>query len=52
MIKTDRTENRELYNAAGVLQIETMGDEMDISQFAKGIYFLKCGTAVKKIVVE
>jgi hypothetical protein len=51
-IKTAWTGMRKLYNAAGVLQIATMGDEMDISQFAKGIYFLKCGTAVKKVVVE
>jgi len=52
MIKTAWTGKRELYDAAGVLQSDTMGDEMDISQFAKGVYFLKCGDSVRKVTID
>lgn len=43
---------RLLYNAVGQLLYYTYGDYMDLSTYAKGIYYFKCGTIVVKVVLE
>ena len=43
---------RELYNSVGQLLFSTKENEIDVSKYSKGIYYLKCGNAVKKVVIE
>ncbi|MBL7766411.1 MAG: T9SS type A sorting domain-containing protein [Chitinophagaceae bacterium] len=51
-IKTNSKEKRMLYNAIGQLLYETDANEMYISGYTKGLYYIKVGSAVSKIVVE
>ncbi|MBA3666023.1 MAG: T9SS type A sorting domain-containing protein, partial [Bacteroidetes bacterium] len=52
----ERSANIELYNVNGALvySVKCMNNkqEIDLSKFQNGIYFLRCGTSVKKIVKE
>jgi hypothetical protein len=43
---------KELYNAVGQLIFSTKADEIDVSHFAKGVYYLKCGILTRKVIIE
>ena len=51
-IKTESKKERELYNSIGQLLLTTFKNEIDVSEMARGIYYLKVGNAVKKVVIE
>jgi hypothetical protein len=51
-IKTEKKEQRELHNSLGQLLFTTKENEMNISQLAKGVYYLKIGTLTKKVIIE
>ncbi len=51
-ISTENKNSRELYNSMGQLLYSTNSDIINISHYTKGIYYIKCGTAVKKLIVE
>lgn len=42
----------QLYNSVGQLILSTKENEIDVSRFAKGIYYLKFKNAVKKVIIE
>ncbi len=43
---------RELYNSIGRLVFTTLKNEIDVSNYAKGMYYLKVGEQVKKITIQ
>ena len=43
---------KELYNSVGQLIISTYSNEIDVSGYSKGVYYLKCGRYIRKLVVE
>jgi hypothetical protein len=43
---------KELYNSVGQLVVSTKENEMDVSVLSSGVYYLKCGSFTKKIIVE
>jgi hypothetical protein len=43
---------KEFYNSLGQLLFTTKRDIIDVSAYAKGIYYLKCEHQVVKVVVE
>lgn len=51
-IKTESKAERELYNSVGQLLLTTKKDEIEIRHFSRGIYYLKVGNEVRKIVIE
>jgi hypothetical protein len=51
-ISTKSKANRLLYNSVGELIISTRKNEIDISNLPRGVYFLKVGNMVKKVIVE
>lgn len=51
-VKTSLSSKRELYNALGQLIYTTTKNEIDVSKFAKGMYYLRCGFHVKKVIIE
>jgi hypothetical protein len=52
IIKNGELKMKELYNAVGQLIFSTKEDEIDVSHFAKGVYYLKCGILTRKVIVE
>lgn len=42
----------EMYSAVGQLILSTTKDEVDVQPYPKGMYYIKVGTAVKKVVIE
>jgi hypothetical protein len=51
-IKSSSNSNRELYNSIGQLLFTTKENEIDMSKFSKGIYYIKVENEVKKVVFE
>jgi hypothetical protein len=51
-VQTHSKHKRELYTDIGQLLISTDLNEIDVSNYSKGIYYIKVGTAVRKLVVE
>lgn len=51
-IQTESSCKRELYNSVGQLLFSTDKNEIDVSKYSKGFYFIKCGNQTKKIVIE
>jgi hypothetical protein len=51
-IKNKKEKLKELYNVVGEKLLSTNKDEIDISSFSKGIYFIKCEGETKKAIVE
>lgn len=51
-IKTDSKHSRELYNSMGQQLMSTFQNEIDMKHYSKGIYYIKCDNAVKKLVLE
>jgi len=43
---------KELYNSVGQLVFSTYSNEVDVSRYSKGVYYLKCGRYIRKLVVE
>jgi|688.fasta_scaffold218757_2 hypothetical protein len=43
---------KQLYNSIGQLMLQTKEDELDVSHLPKGVYYLHCRNAVRKVVVE
>ena len=51
-IKTESKGKRELYNSVGHGLFTTDQNEIDVSNLAKGVYYIKVLSAVKKIIIE
>ena len=43
---------KELYNSVGQLILTTKENEIDVSRFAKGMYYLRCDGMSKKVIIE
>lgn len=43
---------KELYNAIGKLVYTTIKDVIEVSLYAKGMYYLRCEKEVKKVIIE
>jgi len=43
---------KELYNSVGQLVFSTYSNEIDVSDYSKGLYYLKCGRYIRKLIVE
>ena len=51
-IKNRKGKKKETYDCIGQMIYSTMSDEINVSSFAKGIYFIKCEGETKKVIVE
>ena len=51
-IKTDLKKIRELYNSVGQLIISTRENEINVIHLPGGVYYLKCGNAARKIIID
>lgn len=51
-IISESADKVELFNAVGELLLKTKKKEIDVTNFPKGLYYLKCENAVRKIVIE
>ncbi len=51
-IKTESKGKRELYNAVGQLIYSTDKNEIDVSRYASGVYYVKLGNNNRKIIVD
>jgi hypothetical protein len=51
-IRNSALKELQLYNSLGQLLFTTKRDTIDVSAYAKGIYYLKCEHQVVKVVVE
>jgi hypothetical protein len=51
-IKNRTGKRKEFYNVVGKLLLSTIKDEINVSSFSKGIYFIKCEGETKKVIVE
>ena len=51
-IQTNSKQKRELYNYTGQLVFTTTENKIDVSKYPRGLYFVKCGTEVIKLLLE
>jgi hypothetical protein len=51
-IKNADKKKKELYNSVGQLIFTTFKNEIDVSNYSKGIYYLRCVIQTKKIIIE
>jgi hypothetical protein len=51
-IKTVSKANRQLFNSIGQLLLTTKENEIDIHKYSSGIYYIKIGNTVRKIIIE
>jgi hypothetical protein len=51
-IKHSKDKKIELYNCIGQMIYSTFLNEIDVSNYSKGIYYLRCGFQTKKIILE
>jgi hypothetical protein len=51
-IKSSSNSKRELYNSIGQLLFTTKENEIDVSKYSKGVYYLKVASKFKKIIIE
>jgi hypothetical protein len=51
-IKNKKGKKKEMYNSVGELVLSTIKEEINVSHFSIGVYYLKCENVVKKVVVE
>lgn len=51
-ISNARGKKKTLYNLSGQIISSTTKDEIDVSKYAKGLYFIQIDNAVKKIIIE
>lgn len=52
IIKNKHGKNKELYTVLGELLFSTKEDVINVSHFAKGIYYLRCENEVVKVIIE
>ena len=51
-IKSSSKDNRELYNSIGQLLFTTKENEINVSRYSTGVYYLKVANTFKKIIIE
>jgi hypothetical protein len=51
-IKSSSNSKRELFNSIGQLLFTTKENEIDVSKYSKGVYYLKVASKFKKIIIE
>lgn len=51
-IKTENAGKKELYNSVGQLLLSTYMNEINVSRYSEGIYYIKVGNEVQKIIIE
>jgi len=51
-IKNARGKKKTLYNLSGQVISSTTKDEIDVSKYAKGLYFIQIENAVRKVIIE
>jgi hypothetical protein len=51
-IKNKHGKKKELFTMLGELLFTTTKDEIEVSRYSKGVYYLRCEHAVRKVVVE
>lgn len=51
-IKTESKEKRELYNSVGQLLFSTYLNEINVSRYSKGIYYIRVENSVRKVIIE
>jgi hypothetical protein len=51
-IKNKQGKKKELFTMLGELLFTTTKDEIEVSRYSKGVYYLRCEQAVRKVVVE
>jgi Secretion system C-terminal sorting domain len=51
-IETKSIQKRELYNSMGQLVCSTSDNNINVSRYGRGFYFVKVGSAVQKIILE
>ncbi len=51
-IKNANQKKKGLYNNVGQLIFSTFKNEIDVSNYSKGVYFLRCGFQTKKVIIE
>jgi hypothetical protein len=50
--KNKQGKKKELFTMLGELLFTTTKDEIEVSRYSKGVYYLRCEHAVRKVVVE
>ena len=43
---------KQLYNSIGQLMLSTQKNEIDVSRYSKGVYYLRCGIITRKVIIE
>jgi hypothetical protein len=51
-IKNNHHKKKELYNSVGQRILTSKENEINVSSFSKGVYYLKCNNEVRKIIIE
>lgn len=51
-IKNKKGKQKEIYNARGIKILTTIEDKVNVSNLAKGIYYIVCDNSIKKIIIE
>jgi hypothetical protein len=51
-IKNGDLKMKELYNSVGQMVLSTNEYEIDVSGLSKGMYYLRCGNQVRKVIIE
>jgi hypothetical protein len=51
-IKTENKGKREMYNSVGQLLFVTEENEINIGRYSRGIYYIKIGNMVRKVIIE
>ena len=51
-IENGKLKIKELYNYTGQLLFTTAENKIDVSKFPTGLYFVKCGAEVIKVILE
>jgi len=51
-LQTTSKQKRELYNYTGQLLFTTTENKIDVSKYPRGLYFVKCGAEVIKVILE
>ena len=51
-IKTESKANRRLYNSIGQLLFTTKESEIDVRKYSSGMYYIKVGNEVRKVIIE
>jgi hypothetical protein len=51
-IEKGKSKTKELYNYIGQLIFTTTQNKIDVSKYPRGLYFVKCGSEVKRVILE